>query len=248
MEIVQSVFAFILGVVSSLFGTLIGGGAFLLIPALIFMGLPAHISIGTSKVAALGLFIGGWYGFNKKGLIDYRISLLMIVPALLGSIIGSMIVFKFNDELLRIVIAVITISILMFIFFKPEVGIVNFKPDIGTKDKVLGTIFFFIIYVYLGFYGAGAGTFLSYVLILLFGQTFIESAATNKIPSLAAMLISTIIFAANNAIHYSLGAFLFAGSLIGSYVSAQYADRIGNVWIKRFFFALVLLLSLKLLF
>jgi uncharacterized membrane protein YfcA len=40
---------------------------------------------------------------------------------------------------------------------------------------------------------------------------------------------------------------MFVGCCIGSYVSAQYSDRLGNVWIKRLFIMIVLIMALKLL-
>jgi uncharacterized membrane protein YfcA len=39
---------------------------------------------------------------------------------------------------------------------------------------------------------------------------------------------------------------MFAGSCIGSYASAQYSDRIGNVWIKRIFVGVALVMAIKL--
>jgi uncharacterized membrane protein YfcA len=136
----------------------------------------------------------------------------------------------------------------LFVFFKSDVGIINVKLKITSREYLLGAVLFFLIYIYMGFYGAGAGTFLMYVLILLFGQTFIESAATNKIASLTGMIISVAVFALNRAIDYSLGAVLFIGCLIGSYLGARFSDKIGNIWIKRFFFVLVLVMSIRLLF
>ncbi len=34
---------------------------------------------------------------------------------------------------------------------------------------------------------------------------------------------------------------------IGSYFGAHYSDRIGNVWLKRMFFVIVLIMAVKLL-
>ncbi len=242
MEFVHFLIVFCTGVVASSFGTLIGGGAFIVIPVLIFLGLPPHMAIGTNKIGAMGLFIGGWYAFNKQGVINYRLALAMIIPAVLGSYLGARLVFQIDETLLKQVIVVLTIAILLFIFFKSDVGIINVKLKITSREYLLGSALFFLIYLYFGFYGAGAGTFLIYVLILLFGQTFIESAATTKIASLAGMIISVAVFALNRAIDYSLGAVLFTGCLIGSYLGARFSDKIGNIWIKRFFFVLVLVM------
>jgi uncharacterized membrane protein YfcA len=81
----------------------------------------------------------------------------------------------------------------------------------------------------------------------LFRQTFLECAATVKIAALLITAMAASIFAINGAIHYSLAAAMFIGAFIGSYIGAHYSDKIGNVWIKRLFFVIVLVMAIKLL-
>jgi uncharacterized membrane protein YfcA len=44
-----------------------------------------------------------------------------------------------------------------------------------------------------------------------------------------------------------MAAAMFFGCAIGSYFGAHYSDRIGNVWIKRLFIVMVLIMAIKLL-
>jgi len=247
IDILDLLIIFTVGVVSSSFGTLTGGGALITIPTLIFLGLPPHTAIGTSKLGAMGVQIPGWYVFNKKGLINHKIAFCLCVPALPGAILGANLVLNINETLLKQVIAVITILILAFVVFQPKIGVEKVKHTIKKREYLIGIILSFFIFVYTGFYGAGSGTFLAYALILLFGQTFIESAATRKIPSLIAIVMAFIIFAVGGAISYAHGIALFTGSLIGSYIGAHFSDKIGDVWIKKFFAVTVLIMAIKLL-
>ena len=98
MEFIHFLIVFVVGVISSSFGTLIGGGSFIVIPTLIFLELSPYTAIGTNKLGAAGLFVAGWYAFNKKGLINYRIALPMTVPALIGSILGANLVFHIDEN------------------------------------------------------------------------------------------------------------------------------------------------------
>jgi len=115
-------------------------------------------------------------------------------------------------------------------------------------EYAIGAVLSFFIFTYSGFYGAGAGTFLTYVLILLFRQTFLEGAATRKIAQFISTAMAIVIFAIGGVIHYPLGIALFIGNLIGSYIGAHYSDKIGNIWIKRLFIVIVLIMAVKLLY
>jgi len=72
-ELLSLFLIFIAGVGASSFGTLIGGAGLLIIPFLIFLGLPVTSAIGTHKAGVLGLTIAGWYEFDKKHEINYKI-------------------------------------------------------------------------------------------------------------------------------------------------------------------------------
>ena len=68
-----------------------------------------------------------------------------------------------------------------------------------------------------------------------------------KVASILLTTTSALTFAAHGAVHYPLAAATFLGSFIGSTIGAYYSDRIGNVWIKRLFIGVVLIMGIKLL-
>jgi uncharacterized membrane protein YfcA len=247
MNISNLVIIFFIGLITASFGTLVGGGSLITIPTLIFLGLPPNVAIGTNRLGTNGLIISGLYAFNKKGMINYRVGLTICIPALLGSFLGASLVLQINVVILKYVIAIITMVILFFTLLKPEIGIEKTEHVIKKHEYLIGIAFSFFLGIYAGFYGAGTGTFVSYILILLFGQTFLESAATRKTVTLLPSLLATTIFAFAGVIIYSLGIALFMGNFIGSYIGAHYSDRIGNVWIKRLFFGIVLVMAIKLI-
>lgn len=247
MDLIHLLIILTVGIVAGSFGTLVGGGGLITIPTLILLGLPPHTAIGTNRLGIMGMAIAGWYKFSKKGMINYQIGLTIGIPALLGPIVGANLVLKINEPILKQVIAIITILILVFIIAKPKMGIQKVKHTIRKHEYVLGVVVSFFIFIYSGFYGAGTGALLTYVLILLFGQTFLESAATRKIAQLISTVMAAVIFAISGVINYPLGAALFTGSFIGSYIGAHFSDRIGNVWVKRLFFVIVLIMAIKLM-
>ena len=140
-----------------------------------------------------------------------------------------------------------TLALLALLMVRPNIGIEKTSRPLTARVVATGSFLSLVVGIYGGFYGAGAATFLAYILILVFGQTFLESAGTLKVAGTLMTLSSSLTFAANGAIHYPLAASMFLGSFIGSTAGAYYSDRIGNVWIKRLFIGVVLIMGIKLL-
>jgi hypothetical protein len=248
MEMMNLFIIFLAGMIGGSFGTLVGGGSLITIPTLILLGLPTHTAIGTDRLGMAGIGSAGWYKFHKKGMIDYKIGFILGFATMLGSLLGANLVLQINEEILKQAVAIITIIILVFlIIVKPKIGIEKSNHMVRNHEYLIGAVSGFFLGIYGGFYGAGTGTFLSYILILLFRQTFLECAATVKIAALLMCAMAASIFAINGAIHYSLAVSMFIGSFIGSYIGAHYSDTIGNVWIQRLFFVIVLIIAIKLL-
>lgn len=248
MEIINFFIMFGVAVFASAFGTLIGGASIITIPTLILLGLPPHTAIGTDRFGIIGVGVAGWYEFHKKGLINYRVGLIVAIPVLFGSALGANIVLQISESVLKHVIVVTTIILTVFLLLNSGMGVEKRKTAIKKKEYIIGAVLSFIVGIYGGFYGAMAGTFSMYILIAWFGQTFIQSAATQKIASICMTVTAATIFSLHDAVDYSLGLTMLTGCLVGSYLGAHYSERIGNVWVKRMFLVFIFVAIAKMLF
>ncbi len=172
----------------------------------------------------------------------------MGVAAFIGAFLGANLVLEISIGLLRKIIAIATVLILIIVIAQPKLGLEKRSQGIEGRAYGTGISISFLIGVYGGFYGAMAGTFLLYVLLFVFRQTFLEGTATLKLTSLMMTTMAALVFAGKGAIDYPMAAAMFLGCAIGSYIGAHYSDRIGNVWVKRLFILIVLIMVVKLLF
>jgi uncharacterized membrane protein YfcA len=247
MDLVNLSIIFVVGIIGSTFGTLVGGTSLITIPVLIFLGLPPHTAIGTDRLGISGLTSVGWYKFHEKGLIHYPIALIMGVAALVGSFFGANLALQISMALLKKIIAMATILLLILLIGQPRLGVEKKERVIKRHEYGIGLFVSFIVGIYGGFYGAMAGTFLLYISLFIFKQTFLEGSATMKLSSLMMTTMAAFVFARKGAIDYPMAIAMFLGCAIGSYIGAHYSDRIGNVWIKRLFILIVLIMVIKLL-
>jgi hypothetical protein len=247
MTAIDFIVVFSAGAAASSFGTLVGGGGLITVPTLLFLGLPPQNAIATNRLGMMGLLFAGWYKFHKKGYVDYRIGMLIGIPTLLGAILGANLILQISEPILKRTVAMLTIVVLVIVMTKPQLGIERSIRTIRRPQSIVDAVISFFIGIYGGFYGPACGTFYSYILLLLFGQSYLEAAGTWKIPGLLFSVAAVTIFATSELILYSQATVLFFGSFVGSYVGAHYADLIGNVWIKRLFFLIVLIMSIRLI-
>lgn len=239
---------FCVSMFSSAFGTLVGGSSLITTPLLILMGLPPHAAIGTDRFGTIGIGVAGLYSFHRQGMMRYRLAFIAAVPCMIGAVIGAGLALQISPDLLKKFIVALTVILLIVVVANPRLGVAaaSNRP-ITTGRTVLGLFLFFVVGIYSGFYGAGAATFLSYIMILVFRQTFLEAAANLKVAAIAMCVSSAATYALHGAVYYPLGLAMLAGSSIGSYAGAHYSNRIGNVWIKRLFIGIVVVMAIKLL-
>ncbi len=83
-------FGFMVGVFFGFFGM---GGSFLVTPALLILGYPAPVAIGSSMAFVFGTAVIATLKHHDTGQVDYRLGALMFVGIVLGIEIGSRLVF-----------------------------------------------------------------------------------------------------------------------------------------------------------
>lgn len=97
------------GMLSGIFGL---GGGFLTTPFLIFMGIPPAIAVGTQASQLVASSVAGSLGHFRKGNVDLKMGMIMMVGGLLGSFVGIFI-FKLLQYLGQIDIAISLLYIVL---------------------------------------------------------------------------------------------------------------------------------------
>jgi uncharacterized membrane protein YfcA len=249
MDFIQLIVIFCASVVSSTFGTLVGGSSMITIPLLIVLGLPPHTAIGTDRMGTSGIGLAGLYSFHRKGMVNYRLAFIIGIPCLLGGFVGANLALQISAILLKKIIIALTLILLILVAANPLLGVSAPAANrpLTRGRYILGVFLCFLVGIHGGFFGGGSATFLAYVIILVYRQSFLECAANSKIASFLMAATSAATYAYHGTVHLPLGLAMFAGCCTGSFLGAHYSDRIGNVWIKRLFIVVVLIMVVKLL-
>ena len=216
------------GIVASIVNVLAGGGSFLTLPILIFLGLPAVVANATNRVGVLMQNLSAVWGFHSAGVLDWRWALTASVPAVVGSAIGTWAALYVGDELFRRILAIVMVVITLATLFAPDP-----RPDIAARSSRswLVVVGFFLVGVYGGFLQAGVG-FLVLAITTWSGLDLVRGNAIKIVAVLLVTVLALAIFAVNGAIHWPMGIALAVGNTIGGLIGVRLAVTKGHRWLK----------------
>ncbi len=239
---------FIVGLVSGFVGAFVGGASLISIPFLILTGLPANIALATNRFAATGMTASIVFRFFRSGKVQWKMLPFLTVLAVTGGIIGAHIVVTTNPDLIRIILAIITISMALVMMIKDRLIREGRQLVPRKHHRVIGYILYFLIMIFGGFCGGGSMLLLVATTTIFFGFTVLEANATNNIPWLILCLVALAIFIFNGLVNWQYGVVLLIGQTAGGYLGADRALAVGEGTVKKAYIALCLVSGMLLLF
>jgi uncharacterized membrane protein YfcA len=234
------------GAVAGTLNVVAGGGSFLTLPLMIFLGLPPGMANGTNRVALLLQNAGAVWGFRRHKVLDAQLALRLAAPAVVGAALGSWMALQVSDDAFRRLLAILMLLITLWTMLRPPRSAVTERDDSRPVGAPLLGLFF-LIGIYGGFVQAGVG------FILLAGTTaagldLVRGNAVKVTCVLAWTVVTILVFASGGAIHWGAGVTLGIGNLIGGQVGVRLTVLKGHEWIRWFVSATVVLFALRLWF
>jgi len=235
------------GAFAGFVNSIAGGGSLLIMPLLIFMGLPSAEANGTNRVAIFIQNIFSVAGYRSKGVYVFPFAIYVAVPAVLGAIIGSNIAVDIGDQTFNRILAVVMLVVMAISIFRPSL---NLDPtEIITKRKTWTSIIaFFFLGIYGGFIQAGIG-FL--IIATLTGIHSFNMAKTNSIKVFVILcytLAAVVVFYLEGKIRWEYGLILAAGNSVGAWIGSRWSVGKSDRLIRMFLLVMVVALSIKLWF
>lgn len=227
-----------------------GGGAGLVqLPVIILLGLPFAEALATHKAATVALGLGSITRNLKNKAINWRFASYCMLCGVTGTIAGAHLILHIPDETAKLTLAVLTIGIGLYSFFKKKLGDVETPKNRSTIGYIIGGIILFALGVFNGSISSGSGLFVTLWLILWFGMDY-------KMAVIYTMTLVGFFWNATGALSLiALGEpvkwdwlpVLWVASFAGGWLGAHLGHLKGNTWIKRAFVVVTIASGLSLL-
>jgi uncharacterized protein len=231
----------------SIFSVASGGTGLILTPLLIAFGVPPATAIPASNFSLLGTSASGTYKFHKAKKIDYRIGVPLSLFALAGGILGSYVVLIIDPNLMKIIIGFLMLAIFTFTFFSKKLGESDHIVPFTFKRLIIGGILIFSLIFISTLAGGGAAILSMYLLILLFGESFLHSSGTQKIIQDISILGIIIIFIVNGKMDWLISVPMFFASIAGAWIGSNYFISHSNELVKNILMVFIVLVSIKMI-
>jgi uncharacterized membrane protein YfcA len=233
------------GIIAGFINTVAGSGSLLTLPLLMFLGLPANVANGTNRIGILLHNIVGSATFRQHKVLNLKEGLRIGIPATLGSLIGARIAINMDEAIMTRTIGCLLVIMFFLILFNPDRWIKS-REGHPPVSKWIQIPVFFLIGIYGGFIQAGVGFFLLAGLVLGAGFDLVKANALKVFIVLLYTPFALLVFILNDQVDYKLGLILAAGNIIGAFLGAKYAVKVGARTISYFVLVALALATLYL--
>jgi hypothetical protein len=227
------------------FGQLAGGGGLVVMPVLISFGLPVPVALGTRRLSTISGIAVGMFQFYKWKKVDLKLSLHLATFTLAGCLIGYLIVDMVNDFWLKKIIGFLIVSLAVVLFFEDTKRVRQIKGRLFRYKNIIGPPLAVSAGCWLVLVGGGGGTIFTYILIIVYGQTILESAGNRRLPTLIGSGLATALFIWSGYIHYPLALAMFVANSLGGWFGSRFYLKKGEDKVKTIFFVIIIILGLK---
>jgi len=237
---------FVAGLVAGTVDAIAGGGGLITLPALLGLGIPAPLALGTNKLGSVFGTLSATWSFARRGAVDLRECKIGIVCSALGAGLGVLAVRQIDSSLLGRLMPWLLAAIVVYFILRPQLG------DTDRHHRLETTPFYVLFGLGLGFYdgffGPGTGSFWTIAFVVLLGHNFLKAAAHTKVMNLASNAAALAFFAAHGAVLPLPGLAIGAGQLIGGRLGSHLAMARGARFVRPIFLCMASLVALKLIY
>jgi uncharacterized protein len=230
------------GLAAGVINTMAGGGSLLTVPLLVLAGVPGNVANGSNRVGVLASSMTATWSFRQQGLDVVRRAVPVLIPVVMGSVIGAAVVGQLGDETFETIFGVLMIPLLIVSFW-PRPAQVESVPKFGAAGS---SVMFFFVGLYGGAFQAGVGLLLVAALSRS-GFDLVNANAVKVVITIALALAALPVFIVNGQVDWGPALVLAVGFAAGGFVGARLTVKGGERLLRPVLLLAVVALSGRLL-
>ncbi|MCK5523920.1 MAG: sulfite exporter TauE/SafE family protein [Thiomargarita sp.] len=219
------------------FSSLSGGGAgLILLPVLLFTGLPFINALASHKLAVGFIGIGSTTRYAQEKLIDWKVFWWTAIIGLPFVVFGTRFAASIPEEIMKPLVGGVILGMVAVSLLKKQIS-KKFDPKkLSKKVLLIGTLLFVPAAFYSGWISAGSGVFTTFIYLWLLKYDQLHATAMtlaangifwNGVGAAAHIFMGHVV--------WSLAPGLILGAILGSYYGASVGIKKGNKFLRFMF-------------
>jgi uncharacterized protein len=238
---------FILGMFVGILNVVAGGGSFLTLPLLIFLGLPPSVANGTNRVGIFFQNLFAVWSFHRHQVLDWQVLRWAAVPAVVGAPLGTWLALSLQEDMFQKLLAFLMVGITLWTLWNPQGERMVASSNGPTGQRHWTAFGFFLIGVYGGFVQAGVG-FLILAMTSVLGFDLVRGNGVKVLTVLLFTSLSLLLFIWQDKVDWPFGLALAGGTVIGGLVGVRLTILKGHEWLRHVVTVMVIAFALRLWF
>ena len=234
--------AFLAGLIDAI----AGGGGLITVPALMAIGLPPQVALGTNKLQASFGSGSAMLHFVRSGTVKLSECLAGIFWTAVGAGAGVLAIQRLDPAILRQLVPWMLVIIAAYTLFTPKLGAEDIHARISPR--LFYPLFGLAIGFYDGFFGPGTGSFWAMGFVLLLGYSLVRATAHTKVMNFTSNFVALGIFLMAGQVHLLEGLLMGGAQFIGARIGAKLVIKKGAKFIRPVFIIIVLAITAKLIY
>ena len=229
------------GLAAGVINTMAGGGSALTVPLLVLAGVPGNQANGSNRVGILAASASAVLSFRDSKATSLDGASKVLLPTVIGSVIGSVAISQIADDLFETVFGVLMIPIVILTVLKP-------KPKLEVEPWPVWMTF--VVFLGIGMYGGAFQAGVGLVLLTALTRAGYDLVTANNIKVFINLVVTAIalpVFIINGDVVWGPALILAVGFLAGGWFGAKLAVKGGEQLVRIFMIAAALYLAGRLI-
>lgn len=237
----------LVGLAAGFIDAVVGGGGMLTVPALLSIGLPPHLALGTNKLSASFASGTAAYTYFRKKLFSPIFWKHCFYSTLIGALCGTILVNFISTHFLQKFLPLVILVVAVYTLFSRVKEIDNIKlpennPLLRIKQQIQG----FILGFYDGVSGPGTGAFWVISNMHLYRLNILLSSGIAKSMNFTSNLVSLLTFIYFGQVDWFIGLTMGVCLMLGAFIGAHSAIHFGAKFIRPLFIIVVVVMAINL--
>ncbi len=238
------------GFAAGVINTLAGGGSLITVGLLVFLGVPGTIANGTNRIGVLVQNVTSAWRFRAEGVSGFRSSLPVLLPTLVGSLLGAYGISLVTPELFERLFGLVMLGLLVPMM-RPSLAPGPEEPATQETERArwppwLRVVVFFAIGLYGGALQAGVGIFLIFA-VSRAGYDLVRANSIKAVVIAALTAVAVPVFIASDQVMWPAAIALVVGFALGGALGVRLAVVAGEKLIRPVLGASVIALAGRML-